>query len=180
LRAFQEGKSCLLSPGAPNSPVRISFLLWCSRPLAPGSRWRTGHCPVHTGQSGAPSRPLARSTCLVQIAQPTVGPADRWLTGQFGAHRTVRCSQTEQSLGCSSQDISNCSFPVSSTYTQYISLKNNVLSLRNIPFDMICTLSTPLHRLTQKHLCWHLITKILRNGQRAHFPFNGSGSSSDI
>jgi hypothetical protein len=36
---------------------------------------------------------------------------------------------------------------------------------------MICTLSTTLHRLTQKHLCWHSITKILRNGPRAHFPF---------
>jgi hypothetical protein len=36
---------------------------------------------------------------------------------------------------------------------------------------MICTLSTSLHRLTQKHLCWHSITKILRNGPRAHFPF---------
>jgi hypothetical protein len=28
-----------------------------------------------------------------------------------------------------------------------------------------------LHRSTQKHLCWHSITKILRNGPRAHFPF---------
>jgi hypothetical protein len=28
------------------------------------------------------------------------------------------------------------------------------------------------HRFTFKHLCWHLITKILRNGPRAHFPFN--------
>jgi hypothetical protein len=37
---------------------------------------------------------------------------------------------------------------------------------------LICTLSTTLHRLTQKHLCWHSITKILRNGPRAHFPFN--------
>jgi hypothetical protein len=36
---------------------------------------------------------------------------------------------------------------------------------------MICTLSTTLHRLTQKHLCWHSITKILRNGPMAHFPF---------
>jgi hypothetical protein len=45
-------------------------------------------------------------------------------------------------------------------------------SNRNIPFDMICTLSTTLHRSTQKHLRWHLITKILRNGPRAHFPFN--------
>jgi hypothetical protein len=34
-------------------PVRISFLLWRSRPLALWSRWRIGHCPVHTGKSGA-------------------------------------------------------------------------------------------------------------------------------
>jgi hypothetical protein len=38
----------------PDSPVQISFLLWRSRPLKIQSRWRTGHCPVHTGQSGAP------------------------------------------------------------------------------------------------------------------------------
>jgi hypothetical protein len=37
---------------------------------------------------------------------------------------------------------------------------------------MICTLSTTLHRSTQKHLRWHSITKILRNGPRAHFPFS--------
>jgi hypothetical protein len=36
---------------------------------------------------------------------------------------------------------------------------------------MICTLSTILHRSTQKHLRWHSITKILRNGPKAHFPF---------
>jgi hypothetical protein len=36
-------------------PVRISFLIWRSRPLQSWSRWRTGHCPVHTGQSGSPS-----------------------------------------------------------------------------------------------------------------------------
>jgi hypothetical protein len=35
-------------------------------------------------------------------------------------------------------------------------------------------LSTTLHRLTQKHLCWHSITKILRNGPRAHFPFTST------
>jgi hypothetical protein len=28
------------------------------------------------------------------------------------------------------------------------------------------------HRFTFKHLCWHSITKILRNGPRAHFPFS--------
>jgi hypothetical protein len=61
-------------------PVRISFLIWRSRPLAPGSRWRTGHCLVHTGQSSAPSRPLARPRVLR-------GSRDRPL-----AHRTVRCT----------------------------------------------------------------------------------------
>jgi hypothetical protein len=34
--------------------VQISFLLWRSRPLKIQSHWHTGHCPVHTGQSGAP------------------------------------------------------------------------------------------------------------------------------
>jgi hypothetical protein len=68
---FLEGNSCLLSGGAPDSPVhhrtspvhclvQIAFLNWRSRPLKTWSRWRTGHCPVHTGQSGAPIRPLAR------------------------------------------------------------------------------------------------------------------------
>jgi hypothetical protein len=33
LRAFQEGNSCLQLPGAPDSLVQISFLLWRSRPL---------------------------------------------------------------------------------------------------------------------------------------------------
>ena len=61
-------------------PVRISFLLWRSRPLALWSRWRTGHCPVHTGQSGAPFRPLAR---------PRVPRRSR---GRPLAHRTVRCT----------------------------------------------------------------------------------------
>jgi hypothetical protein len=31
------------------------------------------------------------------------------------------------------------------------------------------------HRFIFKHLCWHLITKILRNGPRAHFPFREVG-----
>jgi hypothetical protein len=33
---------------------------------------------------------VGSATCPAQIARPTVGPADRWLTGQSGAHRTVR------------------------------------------------------------------------------------------
>ena len=135
-----EGNSCLLSGGAPDSPVhhrtspvhcpvQIAFLNWRSRPLKTWSRWRTGHCPVppsdrwlghasradcttdfwrsrplqmreplahrtcpvHTGQSGAhrtvrcPFPTVGSATCPAQIARPTVGPADRWLTGQSGA-----------------------------------------------------------------------------------------------
>jgi hypothetical protein len=37
---------------------------------------------------------------------------------------------------------------------------------------LIFTLSIIWHRLTHDHLCWHSVTKILRNGPRAHFPFN--------
>jgi hypothetical protein len=79
------------SGGAPDSPVhhrtgtiqcpvQIAFLNWRSRPLKIWSRWCTGHCPVHTGQSGAPIRPLAR---------PHV---TRGLRGRPLAHRTVRCT----------------------------------------------------------------------------------------
>jgi hypothetical protein len=102
-----------MSPGAPDSPVhtghcpvRISFLLGRSRPLAPESRWRTG-------QSGAPSRPLARPRVLRRsrsrpLARPTVGSPDspvnysrtppmksreqRVCTSQPGAPDTVRCT----------------------------------------------------------------------------------------
>jgi hypothetical protein len=37
---------------------------------------------VHTGQSGVPNRPLLWATRRPQIARPTVGAGDRWLTGQ--------------------------------------------------------------------------------------------------
>jgi hypothetical protein len=42
---------------------------------------RTVRCPLPT---------VGSATCLARIARSTVGPADRWLTGQCGAHRTVR------------------------------------------------------------------------------------------
>jgi hypothetical protein len=81
-----EGKSCLLSGSAPDSPVHhriaivhvwcsFSFHSWRSRPLQLWAGWRTGHCPVHTGHSGAPSRPLARATRRPRIARPTVAQA---------------------------------------------------------------------------------------------------------
>jgi hypothetical protein len=63
----------------------ISFLFWHIRPLVLGVGWRTGHYPVHTGQSDVPNRPLLRATRRLWIARPTVGSGDRWLTGQSGA-----------------------------------------------------------------------------------------------
>src|SRR5688572_31489518 len=44
---------------------------------------RTVRCPLPT---------VGSATCRARILRPTVGPADRWLTGQSGAHRTVRCT----------------------------------------------------------------------------------------
>jgi hypothetical protein len=76
--AWRTGQS-----GAP--PGRISFLLWRSRPLALWSRWRTGHCPVHIGQSGAPSDRWLGHVSRADRA------ADCW-PGRPLAHRTVRCT----------------------------------------------------------------------------------------
>jgi hypothetical protein len=94
--AIREDNSCLLSGGAPDSPVhhrtgtvhgpvQIAFLKWHSRPLQNCSCWRTGHC-----------------RCTPDSPMP---PADRWsrprVARGFGgrplhsrplAHRTVRCS----------------------------------------------------------------------------------------
>jgi hypothetical protein len=78
-------------------------------------RCTTGHCPVpdflpkmaqstvavleplaHRTLSGAhrtvrcPHLTVGSATRHARIARPIVAPADRWLTGQSGAHRTVR------------------------------------------------------------------------------------------
>jgi hypothetical protein len=55
----------------------------------PESRWRTGHVRC-TSDSPVPLLVVGLTTCPAQIVRPTVGPADRWLTGQSGVHRTVR------------------------------------------------------------------------------------------
>jgi hypothetical protein len=47
-------------------------------------------CPVHTGESGAVFRPLARPRVPRRLRGRPLAPADRWLTGQSGAHRTVQ------------------------------------------------------------------------------------------
>jgi hypothetical protein len=49
----------------------------------PESRWRTGHVRC-TLDSLVPPLTVGSATCPAQIARPTVGPADRWLTGQSG------------------------------------------------------------------------------------------------
>ena len=84
MEANKEGYLCLLSGGAPDSPVhhrtvtvacpvQIAFLIWRSRPLKIWSRWRTGHYPVPP------------SDRWLSHASRTDCAADRWLTGQSGA-----------------------------------------------------------------------------------------------
>jgi hypothetical protein len=101
----------------------IPFRFWLNRPLQLRAGWRTRHSPVHTGQSGAPSRPLERATRRQRIARPTVAlaavgspdspvnysrtppkfPESGLFAGvQPGAPDSPVC-QTEMSLGCSSQ-----------------------------------------------------------------------------
>jgi hypothetical protein len=150
LRAIQQAKSCLLSTGAPDSPVHhrtlsgANFFLVLAQPTVDDLE------PLaHRTLSGAhgtvrcPHQIVCPATRHTQIARPTIGSVDRWLTGQSGAppdspvifsHTppsssrerpvdqrqpgapdTVRCTQTEQSLGCSSQVFSICLFSDSST-----------------------------------------------------------------
>jgi hypothetical protein len=69
--AWRTGQS-----GAPPDTVWCGFLSFCGV----ADRWRLGvvgapdtvRCPLPT---------VGSATCLAQIAHPTVGPADRWLTG---------------------------------------------------------------------------------------------------
>jgi hypothetical protein len=63
----------------------IPFQIGRSRPLQIGGSWRTGHCPVHTGQSGAPCRPLERATRRPADLATDHCAGGRWLTGQSGA-----------------------------------------------------------------------------------------------
>jgi hypothetical protein len=99
-----EGNSCLLSGGAPDSPVhhrtatvaclvRISFHSWRSRPLD----LRSGAPPdSHCSMSGADLLPF--------LAQPTIGSSG-WLAHRTlsGAHRIVRCPQPTVGWGHASR-----------------------------------------------------------------------------
>jgi hypothetical protein len=92
LRAFQEGNSCLLSPGAPDSPVHhrtlsgADFFPSLAKPTVGGSEplahrtlsgaHRTVRCPLLT---------VGSATHRTRITRPTVGRVDCWLTGQSSA-----------------------------------------------------------------------------------------------
>ena len=76
--AWRTGQS-----GAPPDTVRCGFpsLIgesdrWC---LVAVGALDTVRC---TPDSPVPLPTVGSATCLAPIAQPTVGPADRWLTGQ--------------------------------------------------------------------------------------------------
>jgi hypothetical protein len=72
--------------GAPPDTVRcpISFQKWRRRPLQSWSRWRTGQSGAHRTVR-CPHLTVGSATHHARIARPTVGPANRWLTGQSGA-----------------------------------------------------------------------------------------------
>jgi hypothetical protein len=92
LRAYQEGNSCLLSPGAPDSPVHHRTLSGADlfpylvkptvadlEPLAHrtlSGAHRTVRCPLLT---------VGSATRRARIPRSTVGPTDCWLIGQSGA-----------------------------------------------------------------------------------------------
>jgi hypothetical protein len=85
---------------------------WPCRPLTHRRVRCTPDSPVNysrTSPSNSRERPLRSS-------QPGAPDTVRCTTGHCPVHhRTVQCSQTQQSLGYSSQDISNWIFLVSST-----------------------------------------------------------------
>jgi hypothetical protein len=135
----------------------ICFLFWRRRPLQIRGSWCTGHCPVHTRQSGAPYRPLARATRCPRIARSSVAlaavgspnspvnysrtPPNSPDSGLFtegwpGAPDTVRCTTGQSGVPrraglwlYQAKSFAFISFPVSSIWTQYVSTQNNVLSL---------------------------------------------------
>jgi hypothetical protein len=108
----QQGRQFL-----PSVEVRyvISFQNWHFRPLLLWADWRTGHCSVHTGQSGAP----ADRWSSPRVARRLRGRPLRW---RPLAHRTVRC--TTGPVNYSRTPLSN---PESGEFTQ-TSLAHRTLS----------------------------------------------------
>jgi hypothetical protein len=86
--AWRTGQS-----GAPPNTVRCGFpsLFGEADRWQPWRRWCTGHCPVHTGQSGAHQTPNTVRTRWLGHVSRADRAADRW-PGRPLAHRTVRCT----------------------------------------------------------------------------------------
>jgi hypothetical protein len=98
VESIQEGNSCLLSTGAPDSLVHhqtlsgADFFPVLAQPTVGdleslthrtlSRAHRTVWCPLQI---------IGPATRHARIARPTVGSADRWL-GRPLAHRTVRCT----------------------------------------------------------------------------------------
>jgi hypothetical protein len=107
------------SGAPPDSPVNFS----CTPLIVSRERRLRRRRP--TGQSGAPP-----DSPVIYSRTPSSSPESRLFTETGpGAPDTVRCTQTELHFAVHSQLFSKTFSPVSSTWTQYISLQNNVLSL---------------------------------------------------
>jgi hypothetical protein len=146
LEANKEGYPCLLSGGAPDSPVHhqtttihvrcvISFLFWRRRPLQIRGSWRT------------PCRPFARATRRPRIARPIVAlaalgspdspvnfsrtspnsPESGLFTGvQPSAPDTVRCARLSRDLAALSQVFWFFFFSL------FLALRQNMLVLKTM------------------------------------------------
>jgi hypothetical protein len=90
LRAIQEGKSCLLSTGTPDSPVHHRTLS-SADPILAQPTVEDLEPLAHRTLSGAhrtvrcPHQTVGSATRHARIVRPTVSSTDRWLTGQSGA-----------------------------------------------------------------------------------------------
>jgi hypothetical protein len=85
---------------------------WPGRPLA----HRTVRCHPNSPVNFSRTSPVNSREWPVRSSQPAAPDTVRCTTRHCPVHhRIVRCSQTQQILGCSSQDLSNWISPVSST-----------------------------------------------------------------
>jgi hypothetical protein len=93
LRAFQEGNSCLLSPGAPDSPVHHRTLSGADffPILAQPTVGIFGTVGAPDTVRCTPDSPVPPSDRWPGHASRADCAADRWLGRQL-AHRTVRCT----------------------------------------------------------------------------------------
>ena len=86
MRAFQEGNSCLLSPGAPDT-VRCGFLSF----FGEADRWRFRAVGAPDTVRCTPDSPVPPSDHWLGHVSRADCAADRW-PSRLLAHRTVRCT----------------------------------------------------------------------------------------